>query len=272
MFKKLFYLTILFLLFLSCENDDDNKIKYLSPEEQKIVDKKGIDFLRKNYYFSEQNQITRCEEDCASDKAKILLKNMELIPNTNGAYYIAFKDKEGTGISPDPPKKDNTPLKDTILINFGITYFRANENSDDKNKISLSQLGRIGNIYSGTEAVKNPDFYYYSFDKYISESRSYSDGRYDSYSLSERNRIRKIYEDNNFYERNIIEEFIEGIKKFKSREATINSPLKIQGIMIVPSANSKGLENYLSLGGIPKDCILAFTVDLLSVKKAKDDK
>jgi len=41
MFKKLFYLTILFLLFLSCKNDDDNKIKYLSPEEQKVVDKKG---------------------------------------------------------------------------------------------------------------------------------------------------------------------------------------------------------------------------------------
>jgi len=265
MFKKLFYLTILFLLFLSCKNDDDNKIKYLSPEEQKVVDKKGIDFLRENYYFSEQNEITRCEEDCASDKGKILLKYLEPIPNTNGAYYIAFKDKEGTGPSPDPKK-------DTILINFGITYFRANKSSDNKNKISISQLGKIGNIYSGTEAVKNPDFYYYSFDKYISESRSYSGGRYDLYSLSERNRIKKIYEDNNFYERNVIEEFVEGIKKFKSREATINSPLKIQGIIIAPSANSKGLESYLSLGGVPKDCILVFTIDLLSVKKAKDDK
>ena len=142
----------------------------------------------------------------------------------------------------------------------------------NKNKISISQMGKIGNIYSGTEAVKNPDFYYYSFDKYISESRRYSDGKYDRYGLSERNRIKKIYEDNNFYERNVIKEFIEGIKKFKSRDKTINDDLLIQGIIISPSANSKGLESYLSLGGVPKDCILVFTIDLLSVKKAKDDK
>ncbi|MFV0529986.1 MAG: hypothetical protein ACK5MD_00915 [Flavobacteriales bacterium] len=294
MFKKIVSCIILIQWIASCSNDDDGSISYLSPEDQKVLDTNGIDILLKNYYLNDVGDITAftscdtdddgdCDtyDDCDTDNdgdcdvddncdlnndgicdsndiietTRTPLKDL-VQPLSNGAYYYIIEGKQGNGIAPD--------TNDSIRLNYGANYFKA-YTSDNETK--LSYTGRLGSIYSGVESVVRPSFYYYDFDTYT--KATYGDS-WNYYNAKERQDILNYYNNNAIYERNVVAEFVEGIQKFKDRQGTINSPLDVQGIIIAPSPNSKGQDSYLSLGGISKDYILVFNVDLLSVTQVSN--
>ncbi|APD06471.1 hypothetical protein UJ101_00940 [Flavobacteriaceae bacterium UJ101] len=295
MFKKIVSCIILIQFIVSCNNDDNSGgVTYLSPEEQKVVDTSGIELLLQDYYLNSTGDITAftscdtdgdgdcdSDDDCDTDNdgdcdvddncdingdgvcdsndivetTETPLKDL-VQPLSNGAYYYIIEGKQGSGTNPD--------TNDSILLNYGVTYFQA-YNSD--NEVKLNQIGRLGTIYSGIEAVERPSFYYYDFDTYT--EATYGD-QWDFFNADERQNILNFYNDNDIYERNVVTEFVEGIQKFKDRQETINSSLDVQGVIIAPSPNSKGLESYLSLGGISKDYILVFNVDLLSITKVEN--
>ncbi|MFV0237303.1 MAG: hypothetical protein ACK5HU_02040 [Flavobacteriales bacterium] len=291
MFKKVFSFMILSLFMMSCNNDDGGGVVYLSPEEQKVLDTSGIELLLEKYYLNNTGDITPftscdldgdgdcdvddncdtngdgvcdvddncdtngdgiCDSEDIVETSETPLKEL-VQPLSNGAYYMIVEGKQGNGVAPD--------TNDSILLNYGVTYFRTYKLDEE---VKVSQIGRLGTIYSGIEPVVRPGFYYYDFDIYTEITYG---TQWDFFNVSEQQNILNHYNDNNIYERSVIKEFVEGIQKFKARQKTINAPLDVQGIIIVPSANSKGLESYLSLGGIAKDYILVFNVDLLSVIK-----
>ncbi len=294
MFKRIIFCIVLIQFIASCNNDDDGGISYLSPEEQKELDTNAIELLLEKYYLNSVGDITAftscdtdgdgdCDEedDCDADGdgdcdvddncdingdgicddediievAETPLKDI-VQPLSNGAYYYIIEGKQGNGIVPD--------TNDSILLNYGVNYFQAYTSNDE---VKLNHVGRIGNIYSGIEPVVRPSFYYYDFDVYTEATYG---NQWDYYNANERQQILDYYNENDIYERSVVAEFVEGIQKFKGRQGTINSPLDVQGIIIAPSPNSKGLESYLSLGGISKDYILVFNVDLLSVTKVAE--
>ncbi len=255
MFKKVFSFIILSQFIISCGNDDEGGINYLSPQEQKIVDAEGIELILQNYYLNDSGDLT---ELTSSDTTRTPLKDL-VTPLPNGGYYYIIEEKQGTGKSPDK--------NDSILLNYGVKYFKAFEGN---NSTEVNYNGDLGPIYYGTDAVERPSFYYYDFDAYVEENYE----NYDYLNEMERNDIKTFYDENNIYNRNVISEFVEGIQKFKERNQSINAPLDVQGIIIAPSPNSKGLDSYRSFKDannksieINKDYILVFNVDLLSVKK-----
>lgn len=291
MFKKIVSCIILIQFITSCSSDDNGGIVYLSPEEQKVLDTSGIELLLKNYYLNSTGDITaftscdtdgdgdcdtndNCDTDgdgdCDTDDncdtngdgicnsndiietSQTPLKDL-VQPLSNGAYYYIIEGKQGSGSNPD--------TNDSILLNYGTTYFQAYTSNSE---VKLNQIGKLGTIYSGIEPIVRPSFYYYDFDTYT--EATYGD-QWDFFNADRRQSILNYYTDNDIYERNVITEFVEGIQKFKDRQQTINSSLDVQGVIIAPSANSKGLESYLSLGGISKDYILVFNIDLLSITK-----
>ncbi len=293
MYKKIVSLIILSGFVISCNNDDNGGVSYLSPEEQKELDTTAIKLLLQDYYINSNGDVTAftscdtdgdgtCDDDddcdidgdgdcdvddncdidgdgdCDSNDIietdETPLKDL-VQPLSNGAYYIILDGKQGTGSNPD--------TNDSILLNYGVTYFQGYNSS---NQVYVNQIGRLGTIYSGIEPVVRPSFYYYDFDSYV--ETTYGD-QWDYYNANERQNILNYYTDNEIYERNVIDEFVEGIQKFKDRQTTANASLDVQGIIIVPSPNSKGLESYLSLGGISKDYILVFNVDLLSITEVE---
>ncbi len=264
MFKRIVFCIILFQFITSCNSDDDDGISYLSPEEQKELDTSAIALLLEKYYLNSAGDITAfiscdtdddCNDESIIENTETPLKDL-VQPLSNGAYYYIIEGKQGNGTTPD--------TNDSILLNYGVNYFKAYTSSGE---VKLDHIGKMGTIYSGIEPVVRPSFYYYDFDAYA--EATYGD-QWDYYNANERQRILDYYNKNNIYERSVIAEFVEGIQKFKDRQGTVNSPLNVQGIIIAPSPNSKGLESYLSLGGISKDYILVFNIDLLSNNKVED--
>lgn len=289
MYKKIVSFIILTTFIVSCSSDDNGGISYLSPEEQKELDTSAIQLLLENYYINSNGDVTAftscdtdgdgtCDDDddcdidgdgdcdvddnCDTDgdgdcDSNDIIETTEtplkdvVQPLSNGAYYAIIDGKQGTGTTPD--------TNDSIMLNYGVTYFQGYTSNST---VYINQVGRLGNIYSGSEPIVRPSFYYYDFDEYT--EATYGD-QWDLFNADERQTIQNNYCDNDIYERSVITEFVEGIQKFKDRQETVNASLGVQGIIIAPSPNSKGLESYISLGGVSKDYILVFNVDLLNI-------
>ena len=264
MIKKIFFALILSTIVFSCNKDDDDEVTYLSQEDQIKVDTEGIKYLIAHYALTTDGNliadingdgdITDTDLTVTLPTGAYWLKDI-VQPLSNGAYYAILPGKQGTGNTPD--------TNDLLTLNYGVHSFYAYTSTTGS--ITVNSTGKSGNIYSGTDPVTDPNFYAFDIDKY---AKVLYGSNVSNMTKDQWNTMVSYYNDNNIYNRYVVSEFVEGIQKFKSREVTPNSPLSVQGIIIAPSANSKGQESYTSTG-VRKDYITVFVVDLLKVVKQK---
>ena len=268
MIKKIFFALILSTIVFSCNKDDDDEVTYLSQEDQVKVDTEEIKYLIAHYALTTDGNliadingdgdITDTDLTATLPTGAYWLKDI-VQPLSNGAYYAILPGKQGTGESPD--------TNDLLTLNYGVhTFYNYTATSGT---ITATSSSKSGNIYNGTDPITDPSFYTFDIDKYATIYATNVLGiTVSNMTKNQWNTMVSYYNDNNIYNRYVVSEFVEGIQKFKSREVATNSPLSVQGIIIAPSANSKGQEAYLSISA-SKDYISVFVVDLLKVVKQK---